>query len=265
MELLMIPIPILSLKAILIILAFYAATLAWLVWTLRIIFSVKARRRLGPGRSVVYVIFMAMSCVTVWYHYDLRQPTAEFKMKFEPVLSERSLIGGINMPAGTKLVVNAPYDFETFREAEFPYPVRISGTDALRAERYLTIETDEDYRTRGYTPLNIRLTGNGEGLENEWRCDATHPIVLKTHSDGSIKDFESCMAADGNLIENQPLPKGAEIIAIDGTVYTDGFVASDRWLVYLPAGAEFTVGDTSQMGGMIRLDAKRRIITKPLR
>lgn len=261
----MIPIPILSLEAILIILAFYSATLAWLVWTLRIILSAKARRRFGPARIVVYAIFTAMSCLTVWYHYDLRQPTAEFKMKFEPVLSESNLIGGINMPAGTKLVVNAPYDFETFREAKFPYPVRISGTDTLRAERYLTIETDEEYRTRDYTPLNIRLTGLGEGLESEWRCDATHPIVLKTHSDGSIKEFESCIAADGNLIENQPLPEGAEIIAIDGTGYTDGFVALDRWLIYLPASAEFSVGNKSQIGGVIRLDAKRRIITKPLR
>ena len=261
----MIPIPILSLEAILIILVFYAATVGWLVWTLRIILSAKARRRLGPWRIFVYAILAAMSCLTAWYHYDLHQQTADFKMKFEPVLSEDSFIGGIDMPAGTKLVVNAPYDFETFREAKFPYPVRISGTDALFAERYLRAETDEEYRTLGYTPLNIRLTGIGEGLENEWRCDAAHPIALQTHSDGSVKAFESCMAAVGNRIENQPLPKGAEIIATDGTVYTDGFVASDRWLIYLPADAEFKIGNKAQIGGVIRLDAERRVITKPLR
>lgn len=261
----MIPIPILSLEAILIILAFYAATLAWLVWTLRIILSAKARRRLGPWRIFVYAILAAMSCLTALYHYDLHQQAADFKMKFEPVLSENSFIGGIDMPAGTKLVVNAPYDFESFREAKFPHPVRISGTDALFAERYVTTETDEEYRILGYTPLNIRLTGIGEGLENEWRCDATHPITLQTHSDGSVKAFESCMAAVGNRIENQLLPKGAEIIATDGSVYTDGFVASDRWLIYLPADAQLSVGNKAQIGGMIRLDAERRIITKPLR
>jgi len=261
----MIPIPILSLEAMLIILAFYAATLAWLVWTLCIILSAKARRRLGSWRIFVYAILTVMSCLTALYHYDHHQQAAEFKMKFEPVLSENSFIGGINMPAGTKLVVNAPYDFETFREAKFPYPVRISGTDTLFAKRYLTTKTDEEYRILGYTPLNIRLTGIGEGLENEWRCDATHPITLQTHSDGSVKAFESCMAAVGNRIENQPLPKGAEIIATDGSVYTDGFVASDRWLIYLPADAKLRVGNKTQIGGVIRLDAERRIITKPLR
>lgn len=261
----MIPIPILSPVAILIILAFYAATLAWLVWTLRIILSAKARRRLSIWRIFVYTILAAMSCFTAWYHYDLYQQTADFKMKFEPVLSENSLIGGINMPAGTKLVVNAPYDLETFREAKFPHPVRISGTDALFAERYLRMETDEDYRILGYTPLNIRLTGTGEGLENDWRCDATHPITLQTHGDGSIKAFESCTAAAGNRIENFLLPKGAEIIATDGSMFTDGFVASDRWLIYLPENTEFSIMNKVQIGGVIRLDAERRIITKPLR
>jgi hypothetical protein len=261
----MIPIPILSLAAILIILAFYAATLAWLVWTLCIILSAKVRHWLGPWRIFVYAILAAMSCLTVLYHYDLHHQAADLKMKFEPVTSEDSFIGGIDMPAGTKLVVNVPYDFESFREANFPHPVRISGTDALFAERYLTIDTDEEYRILGYTPLNIRLTGIGEGLENGWRCDATQSITLQTHSDGSVKAFESCMAAVGNRIENQPLPKGAMIIATDGSVYTDGFVASDRWLIYLPADAELSVGNKTQTGGMIQLDAERKIITKPLR
>ncbi|RJE78620.1 hypothetical protein DWB67_16700 [Paracoccus sp. JM45] len=258
----MIPIPILSPEAILIILAFYAATLAWLVWTLRILFSEKTRHQLRAWRILVYTILTGMSCLTAWYHYDRQQQTAAFKTKFEPVLAENSLIGGINMPAGTKLVIETPDDFETFRKAQFPHPVRISGTDALLAERYLSAETDEEYHTTGYTPLNIRLTGLGESLENDWRCDATHPITLQTHGDGSIKAFESCIAAAGNRIENLPLPKGAQIIATDGSVFTDGFVDLDRWLIYLPDNADFRVQNKQQIEGVIRLDAERRIFTQ---
>lgn len=249
---------------ILICLGFLAAALLWIIWILRLAFSHRARRHLRSWRGLAFVLLSAIGCHTLWSVYTFQRALAAYeaedKLNRRPVLAESRRLAGIDMPAGTALVLQLARTPEAFNRAEFPHPVPIGGVETLRVERYLSIHTDENYRTTGFTPENLRLTGLGESRQAGWLCDATVPIIFATHPDGSIKSFESCTAGAGNLVEGQPLPKGAEIIATEGTVYLDGSRGSDRWLIYLPPDAGLLVHGAQQKGGALLLDAGRKVV-----
>lgn len=260
----MIPIGLPSLEFVLIRLGYLAATLVWIVWLLRLAFSRKARRRMGSGRILAFVLLTGVGCYSLWsvyvFHRDFTAYRAEDREKYRPVLAQARRLGGIDMPAGTALVLRVTRQAESFSQAEFPHPIPIAGVQALRAERYLSIQTDENYRTTGFTPKNLRLTGLGESRQEGWLCDAAMPVILATHADGSIKALESCTAAAGNLVEGQPLPEGAEIVATQGEVYLDGRRGSDRWLIHLPPEVGMRIRGSEQKGGALLLDAEGKVV-----
>lgn len=203
---------------------------------------------MGRVRAIFYVILTGISLVTFFQLYDMYRFFAEHKAEFRPVLSEDRIIGGINMPAGTELELNEANDLETFRTAKFPQPVRFIGMDALIVNRYYHRGSAAKHRVLNYTPRNIWLSGIGESLQNGWNCDATYSITFETNDDGSIKTFERCVAATGNMIEGSPLPPGSKIRVSDGTLWSDGTFDPDRWNIALPDTTDFGAGDIIQRG-----------------
>lgn len=259
----MIPVALPSLEFVLIRLAFVLATLFWLGWTLRLCLSASARQRLSPRRTMMYAASAVLGVYTLVSFYQLQRHVAEsraaYDASFRLTLTKPRVLGAIEMPAGTALELAIAHRPDAFSTARFPHPVQIGGVSTLTARRYLAIHTDEAHRTTGYTPINIRLEGQGHGVLLGWVCDAAQPIIFATHPDGGVGEFQSCTLAEGNHIENIPLPQGAELIATTGTVYPDGRVDPDRWLIHLPTTSELHIGGSLQRGGAILLDADRKL------
>src|SRR5690606_11584463 len=88
-------------------------------------------------------------------------------------LSEAARVGGIDMPAGTRLSLEVAHAPDTYNRADFPHPVSAHGVQALRIERYIHLEHEPDtYRLTGAYPLAMRVTGPGTQIVQGWRCDA---------------------------------------------------------------------------------------------
>lgn len=260
----MIPIGLPSLEFVLIRLAYLAATLVWVVWAVRLAFRQKARSRLRTWRGPLFLLLSGVAFYTLWSIYaasrELAAHAAERQVNYYPVLQQDQRLGGIDMPAGTRLHLALPRQLDAFKQAEFPHPVTIAGVEALLAERYLSIQTDEAYRTSGFTPQNLRLTGAGVSPQAGWLCDASSVIVFETHPDGTPKAFQSCKAAPGNQIEGAALPSGSEIIASEGRLFLDGRPGLDRWLIHLPENGVFPLQGAEQRGGAVLLNAERKVI-----
>jgi len=186
--------------------------------------------------------------------YELEQRTL-----FHPTLTQTHTIAGIQMPAGTVLKLGVPLDYESFYEANFPHPIDIQGVQTTAMARYISYQTDENYKTAGYTPQNMRLTGIGTATQSGWLCDAAFAITLTTLANGNIRDFQSCTLANGNIVDGIHLPSGAEVIATTGTTYTDGRIDQDRWLIHLPSDTNTNIHQRIQRGGAIYLDGNRKL------
>lgn len=262
----MIPIGLPSYEFLLVHLAYFAVTLIWVVWASRLVFGESAKGRLRTWRGPIFFLLGGITFYSTWSVYDLNKKlnahVAQHQANYLPVLQGWQRLGGFDMPPGTKLRLAVARELGSFQRAEFPYPISVGGVDAVLAERYLSIHTDDAYQITGYTPQNLRLTGMGTSAQAGWLCDASVVIVLDTHPDGAPKAFQSCSAASGNLIEGKALPIGAEIIASEGSLFLDGRRGLDRWIIHLPKEGALQLKEGEQIGGTILLDGDRRVIKK---
>lgn len=260
----MIPIGLPSFEFVFIRLAYLVATLVWIIWALRLALGRNFRDRLRAWRGPVFLLLTGVALYSIWSVYDFyRHMTAyaaERAINYHPVLGRARRLGAIDMPAGTTLSLAVAGQAEAFYQAEFPHPIAISGVQTLLAERYLAMHTDDSYRTSGFTPQNLRLTGLGDTRQAGWICDATKTVVFDTDPDGAVKAFQSCSAASGNLIQGQAVPEAAEIIVSEGRLYLDGRRGPDRWIVHLPQESRFQSDGVTQTGGTLLLDADRDVI-----
>ncbi|MBE9603931.1 hypothetical protein IAI18_03575 [Acetobacteraceae bacterium H6797] len=259
----MIPVALPSTESLLALLALLVGSAIWLGWAVRLVVSARARQGFRGWRVGVFALLGLVCGGVLWLIIDItlhvRAVRAEYREKYTLLLASDERVGAIDMPRGTMLRLKVPYQAASFDRAEFPRAVNIGGVMARVAERYVSLQTNAQYETIGFRPENIRLTGEGESLQQGWRCDAARPIEFETGEDGSLGAFRHCRAAGGNAIEGQSLPAGADIIATGGSRYTDGSVGDDRWLVHLPEGAAWP---GMPRGGSLKLDAERRVIER---
>lgn len=261
----MIPVAPPSLSFVLLLLASALGTLALLGWSAALVFSGRARRAFGRRRLACGGLYAALLLLAGYFAYfqgvaayAQREVEREWRTR-NYALSEAARVGGIDMPAGTRLSLEVAHAPDTYNRADFPHPVSVHGLQALRMERYIRLEHEPDtYRLAAAYPLTMRITGAGAQTVQGWRCDATRPMQFSTRRDGSIAAFEECVLAEGNRADGMALPPGARLLAHDGTVYTDGHVDPDRWQVWLEPGMAVRIGGAWLAGAIIRLDAERR-------
>lgn len=260
----MIPIGLPSVEFLLIRLGYLLATAIWIIWTLRLAFNGKARGKLKNWKIPIFWLLSMVSIYSLWSVYAFSRDFAAYKAeeqeKYYPVLKERQRLGGIEMPDGTRLKLGVARQNEAFDRAELPHPISVNGVKTTLIERYLSIHTDKNHHTTGFTPKNLRLSGVGKSRQSGWICDASAAIVFETDPTGQIKALQSCTAAAGNLIEGEPLPEGAKIVASQGTVFLDSRLGVDRWLIHLPSDSRLMVGGTEQKGGAVLLDANHAVV-----
>lgn len=260
----MIPVALPS-NAFLIIASFcLLATLAWIIWSIQLVFCAAGRKRFRGWRRLVFAALAATSIFTVSVIYSsyrfIAAVEAEQIARFRLKLDVEQSLGGISMPEGTELTLGIEQRPASFRKAVFPRPAIIHGVPTRIVERYLRIETDEDYEPIGFTMTSLRLTGKGSSQQEGWMCDAGAGIMFNTSPDGEIKSFERCTLTGSNAFEGGDLPAGSVIVSTQGAVYPDGRRGEDRWLIHLPQARSAPSPGTGHLDEFISLDAKRRLI-----
>ncbi|MDV7985400.1 hypothetical protein R4J59_20145 [Pseudomonas paraeruginosa] len=264
----MIPVAPISLTVLLIYLLSTVAGLWLLAWLLLLAFSPRARQRLRrhwPSRGLVLVLLLVPLGLRAWLEIGLWQYQREREREeaaHTAVLEHPARLGGIGMPAGTRLKLELRQQPESFREAEFPAPVMIRGVATRHLQRWLQSEHEnpqEPWTTTGVHPTSIRLRGDGVAEIDGWRCDASQEIAFASERDGRPAAFEHCSLAAGNRAGAIELPAGARLFASDGMVYTDGYRDAERWRVMPETGQQVSVHGIALSGGALAFDRQRKL------
>ena len=113
-----------SLIVPLIYLSSFVAGIWLLVWLSLLAFSPRAPalRRRWPSRGLLMLLLLIPLGLRAWLEIGLWQYERE-RAREKPhsaVLERPSRLGGIEMPAGTRLKLELKHQPESFREAEFP-------------------------------------------------------------------------------------------------------------------------------------------------
>ncbi|CRQ66910.1 hypothetical protein PAERUG_P45_London_17_VIM_2_12_12_00882 [Pseudomonas aeruginosa] len=241
----MIPVAPLPLIVPLIYLSSFVAGIWLLVWLSLLAFSPRARR--WPSRGLLMLLLLIPLGLRAWLEIGLWQyerERAREEAAHSAVLERPTRLGGIEMPAGTRLKLELKHQPESFREAEFPTPVTIRGVATRHLQRWLQSEQDnpqDPWKTTGVHPTSLRLRGEGVAEIEGWRCDASQEIAFASERDGRPAAFEGCSLATGNRADDIDFPAGARLFASDGMVYTDGYRDAERWRVMPETGQRVSV------------------------
>ncbi|WP_418137408.1 hypothetical protein [Agrobacterium sp. El2ro-1b] len=229
----MIPVALPSVEALLFLAFLLATTFVWAVWTLGLLIRYAAGRWTRP-MVMPYGLVTAVALFTLWqiadFYIQMHAYEKERVASYRPELAEPTRLGQIDMPKGTKLELSVADTPESFRRALFPHPVPVADIDAVEIARYISIKTNENYETIGFTPDNMRITGQGVSTQNGWRCDATQPVEFGLKPDGGISAFSTCILADGMSLtasacrRGRPcVPQPAMSTPMALSIPTDGF------------------------------------------
>ncbi|MCZ7470215.1 hypothetical protein M0412_20500 [Agrobacterium sp. O3.4] len=258
----MIPVALPSVEAVLLVAFLLATTFVWAVWTLGLLIRYASGRRKRPV-ILPYGLVTAIAVFTLLqiagFCLEMRAYDRDRTANYRPQLLEPTRLGQIDMPEGTKLELAIANNRDAFSRAVFPHPVRVADIDAVEIARYIAIKTNDNYETIGFTPDNMRITGNGVTTQSGWRCDATRPVEFDLRPDGGISAFSRCILADGNVVDGITLPMGTSLYASTGNVYIDGFVDSDRWVLGTPQGQAIHVDNFDLSDATIALDDERKL------
>ncbi|MND23684.1 hypothetical protein [Agrobacterium tumefaciens] len=258
----MIPVALPSVEAVLLVAFLLATTFVWAVWTLGLLIRYASGRWKRPA-ILPYGLVTAIAVFTLWqiagFCLEMRAYDRERTANYRPELLEPTRLGQIDMPEGTKLELAIANNRDAFSRAVFPHPVRVADIDAVEIARYIAIKTNDNYETVGFTPDNMRITGNGVTVQSGWRCDATRLVEFDLRADGGISAFSRCILADGNVVDGITLPDGTSLRASTGNVYIDGFVDSDRWVLDTPRDRTVHVDNFDLSDATIALDDERKL------
>lgn len=267
----MIPVSLPSVEFVVLVFTLLAITIIWIVWTLflccRWLLSLRNPQLIkGKWRMITvltYLVVMTVALFTIGTFFNFKRQTDEYlstyNRQYRPVLDAPQRLGGIDMPAGTKLELAVADQKEAFRVATFPSPVLVAGVNALKVERYLYTAAEKQDGSTLFEPQTMYVSGLDTATQNGWHCDATHPLEFTLKSDGSDLTFSSCTLAEGNHIEGAQVPMGSEVSFSTGTVYVDGFFDNDRWILNLPEEAVIEIDGLPLKGPVVRLDDQLKI------
>lgn len=237
------------------------------VWALLLAISAGHRRTVRKYWKTSAVLLMVLAvpfAFFVWVHFMVQQIEREIERAEAArnvTLEQATTVGGVAMPAGTRLKLQDEGQWETYVEAEFPVPTPVFGVQAMRVRRYLNAEYEKDsYALIQRYPRSVILTGQGDQTVLGWRCDSTHDIEFDTESDGAMKALSQCRLGSGNQIEGLAIHSGSVLYGSNGTVYVDGSTDPDRWRIDVKDPVAVQVFGLMLSEPRIYLDAERRLL-----
>jgi len=245
----------------------FLAGLALLGWALVLVASGGARRtvrKYWKTSSLLFVVLAVPFAFYAWVQaviWQIGRESDRREAARNVTLEATTTVGGIAMPAGTRLKLQDEGKLETYVEAEFPQPVAMYGVQASRATRYLDADYDsETYALRGRHPRSVLLRGAGSQAVQGWQCDATQDIEFDVEADGALKMLNKCVLGPGNRVEALDLASGSIVYGSSGTVYTDGSRDPDQWRIEVKDPVAVKVYGLPLSEPRLYLDGERRLL-----
>lgn len=245
----------------------FLAGLVLLGWLLVVATSSGARRtvrKYWKTSSLVFLVLLVPFAFYAWVQaviWQVGRESDRAEAARNITLPQPTTVGGILMPAGTRLKMQDEGQLETYVEAEFPQPVAMYGVQASSARRYLDTEYDmETYALRGRYPRTVILRGAGSQAVLGWQCDATQDIELDVARDGALQGLKQCVLGAGNRADALDIAPGSIAYGSDGTVYTDGSRDPDRWRIEIKDPVAVKVFGLPLSNPRLYLDDTRRLL-----
>ncbi|MCY1514644.1 hypothetical protein D9M68_491930 [compost metagenome] len=228
-----------------------------LTWLAVLATSRSARHWLGDHRRIGTTLMAFLAIVGAIFPYQQfsqwfsAQRDAQADAERKAVLTQPTLLAGVEMPAGTELRLAAPDDLGSFDRAVFPetHPAPIQGITASRLFRYpgngkqaetLSVEIERDQALDG------------------WLCAHGHRIEFVMR-DGHPR-FASCHLAIGNTLDQQPVPAGAWLKVIAGAAAPGAAGEAPRWLLRTEGSDALDVARLPLLKVDMQLDGQRRML-----
>lgn len=263
----MIPIALPSVSFFILLTAGFFAGLLLLGWAVVLAASGGARRTVRKYWKTSLLLCLALAApfsFYAWFQAVMWQVERESDRKqaaLRVTLQEPATVGGVGMPAGTRLTLQDEGKLDTYVEASFPRAVQILGVQATSARRYLDTEYEaQTYATLGRHPRTVILRGAGVQTVQGWRCDGAHDIEFAVERDGAMKAFEQCVLGEGNEAAGLTIAAGTGLRGSSGTVYTDGSRDADRWRLDVESDAAVPLYGLYLSRPTLYLDASRNVL-----
>ncbi|ALM85000.1 hypothetical protein [Bordetella sp. N] len=171
------------------------------------------------------------------------------------VLDHGVELGGIAMPAKTRLLLKTPDELASFEQARFPAPVDMDGARIQQLRRYV----------RG-TGAAVTVTGASATIDTDqeiggWRCSRGHLVEFRmSTADGRLR-FSSCHLAAGNQIDKQAIPEGTWASLRSGAAPAGDPRLAEGWLLRTDGSEAMRVQNLPLIKVELRLDPKHRLLS----
>ena len=263
----MIPIALPSASFFILLTVGFIAGLLLLGWAVVLGISGRARRAVRKYWKTSVVLCLALAAPFSFYAWfqaviwQVERESERMQAARLVTLQEPTTVGGVAMPAGTKLKLQDEGQRDTYLEASFPQAVSMLGVQATSARRYLDTRYEkETYAILGRHPRTVILRGAGVQTVLGWRCDGARDIEFAVEPDGAMKAFEQCVLADGNAGADLKIAAGGVLRGSNGTVYTDGSRDADRWRLEVDSAQAVQVFGLFLSRPTLYLDASRHVL-----
>lgn len=262
----MIPIALPSAGFFILLSAGFFAGLLLLGWAVVLAISGGARRsarKYWKTSTLLFLVLLAPFSFYAWFQgimWQIEKEGDRREAARNVTLQQPTTVGGVAMPAGTRLKLQDEGQLDSYVDASIPRPVSILGVEATSVRRYLDTQYDKEYAIVGRHPRTVILRGAGEQAVQGWHCDATQDIEFDVAPDGAMKSLTQCVLAAGNEAAGLSIARGAVLRGSSGTVYTDGSRDSDRWWVEINDDTAVQVFGLSVSKPRIYLDDARKLL-----
>ncbi|MGY6271756.1 hypothetical protein ACXIUT_18855 [Achromobacter denitrificans] len=245
----------------------FLSGLLLLGWALAVAASAGARRAVRKHWKMSAMVFVLLAAPFAFYAWvqaviwQVERESARRVAARNVTLPSPATVGGIAMPAGTRLKLQDEGQLETYVEAEFPQPVAMYGLQASSARRYLDTDYDQDtYAVLGRRPRTVIVRGAGSQAVLGWQCDAAQDIEFEVARDGAMMELGKCVLGAGNRIASLDIAPGSVLYGSSGTVYTDGSRDPDRWRIEVKDPVAVSIFGLPLSDPRIYLDEGRRLL-----
>ncbi|SAI11161.1 membrane protein [Bordetella ansorpii] len=262
----MIPIAVPSAASILLLLLSFVLGLWLISWLVLLAFSKGSRQWLmkKPRRNIGILVALAVLSVPGYsFEYILiasGRESARREAALRVTLPQAQTLGGVEMPAGTRLELDREGRLDTFVLAEFDAPVSAYGVQATRIRRTLSSDYDEQFNEINRYPGSVTVWGQGAQDVSGWQCDASKKLDFDAQDKGARIGFDKCLLAGGNRVGDIVLPAGAELHARTDAAYGDTQTEPVRWSVSVDGPEPLAVQGLLLGHPALHLDAQRRLV-----
>lgn len=225
-----------------------------LSWAVALCTSEQARWWLAVHRRMAVALFLALALPgavyparSAWQWHLERERQDDLSARTR-VLTVAERIDGIELPAGTTLLLAPTPPGGAYESANLPQPTRVGEATAVEIRRY----TSRAGQPLPAGEVDLSILMPSDQIVGGWRCSFRHRVEFSLSSTRSPA-FRSCHLGEGNLLEHEPIPAGAWVSQASSN-------PSDALLLRTDGRDPLSLANLSLLKVQARLDARHRLL-----